>query len=402
MMPTARRTATAARTGAAALAVSLVIMAGCGNDEPETIPPLKSGSSPDSTTSTTPPTTEPTTSTTAPPSTEDDARAAAAYFLATYVDPDGRVVRHNQGGDTVSEGQAYAMLIAAAVGDRDAFDRVWAWAQANLMRSDGMMAWHWQDGAIVDDQPASDADLDAAHALFLAARTFGDPDYRADGSDLARAIIEHSTVEVPGGRLLVAGPWARAERTINPSYFSPLAYSVLYRDGDDSRWGEVATTSRTIVDTLTEHAPHLPPDWATARDPSRPIPSGDPPVFGFDAARTVLRFALDCEPKGRALAARSWPVLDALTSSGSTAPPAEIRLDGTPHTEMEHPAMTIAAAAAATAAGQPDSARRLLDLANAQNFHQPTYYGTALIALGRLGLDTDLLGTCPTNTVDSS
>jgi len=37
----------------------------------------------------------------------DTARAAAESFLDRYVEPDGRVVRLDQGGDTVSEGQAY-------------------------------------------------------------------------------------------------------------------------------------------------------------------------------------------------------------------------------------------------------------------------------------------------------
>jgi hypothetical protein len=35
---------------------------------------------------------------------------SAAAFLATYARPDGRVVRPDQGGDTVSEGQAYGTL----------------------------------------------------------------------------------------------------------------------------------------------------------------------------------------------------------------------------------------------------------------------------------------------------
>ena len=48
---------------------------------------------------------------------EDTARIAGQKFLDEYVEPDGRVVRHDEGGDVVSEGQAYGMLIAVAVGD---------------------------------------------------------------------------------------------------------------------------------------------------------------------------------------------------------------------------------------------------------------------------------------------
>ena len=53
------------------------------------------------------------------------ASTATARFLATYVRSDGRVTRPDQGGDTVSEGQAYALLLAVSTGDRPEFDRVW-------------------------------------------------------------------------------------------------------------------------------------------------------------------------------------------------------------------------------------------------------------------------------------
>src|SRR5437868_2122742 len=72
------------------------------------------------------------------------ARAAANRFLDGYLAPDGRVVRHDQGGDTVSEGQAYAMLVAVATGDRSRFDRAWRWSERHLRRRDGLMSWHWE------------------------------------------------------------------------------------------------------------------------------------------------------------------------------------------------------------------------------------------------------------------
>jgi endoglucanase len=55
---------------------------------------------------------------------------AAAAFLRVYARPDGRVVRINQGGDTVSEGQAYGMLLAEVTGNESAFGRIWGWTHA--------------------------------------------------------------------------------------------------------------------------------------------------------------------------------------------------------------------------------------------------------------------------------
>ena len=56
---------------------------------------------------------------------EDTARIAGQEFLKEYVEPDGRVVRRDEGGDVVSEGQAYGMLIAVAVGDETRFRSIW-------------------------------------------------------------------------------------------------------------------------------------------------------------------------------------------------------------------------------------------------------------------------------------
>ena len=146
-------------------------------------------------------------------------------FLSRYVEPSGRVARHDQGGDTVSEGQAYAMLVAAALKDRTRFQAVWTWTQENLLRPDGLLAWRWQDGRVVDAESASDADLDAARALVIAAEVFGDDRLEAEGVRLAKAVLDEETVMTDSGRMLVAGSWAvRDPYGYNPSYASPVAH----------------------------------------------------------------------------------------------------------------------------------------------------------------------------------
>ena len=61
----------------------------------------------------------------------------AKGFLDRYVTDDGRVQRIDQGGDTVGEGQAYGMLIAAAVGDEERFDAIWDWTKSNIRARTG-------------------------------------------------------------------------------------------------------------------------------------------------------------------------------------------------------------------------------------------------------------------------
>ena len=106
---------------------------------------------------------------------------AAYAFLDTYTTDGGRIQRTDQGGDTVGEGQAYGMLAAAAVGDQRRFERIWSWTKDNMLQSNGLLAFHWAGGRVVDPHPAADADLDAARALLVASCRFDQPDLRAAG-----------------------------------------------------------------------------------------------------------------------------------------------------------------------------------------------------------------------------
>jgi endoglucanase len=328
---------------------------------------------------------------------DDAARAAARRFLDTYVEPDGRVVRRDQGGDTVSEGQAYAMLLAAAIGDREAFDRAWSWAQGHLRRDDGLLSWHWRDGRVQDVQSAADADLDAARALVVAARRFEDDTYLTQARRLGAAILEHETVDSSHGPVLVAGPWAATPpATVNPSYFSPRAFGALGDATGEEAWQEADEAAAALVEDLLEGAA-LPPDWATLADdgsitPAPPPGSGADPRYGYDAVRVPLRFAEACDDRVRRIAARMWETLRRARDEGRLAP--VLGLDGSPRSEGEHPAALVGAGAAAHAAGEADAAAALLDEAEALDRRQPGYYGAGLVALGRVVLQTELLGAC--------
>jgi endo-1,4-beta-D-glucanase Y len=312
----------------------------------------------------------------APP---EPARDAAQRFLDGYLADDGRVVRRDQGGDTVSEGQAYAMLLAVALGDERRFDLAWTWARDHLRRPDGLLAWHWDDGQVVDGEPAADADLDAARALLLAGRRFGRADLAEEGGRLGDAIRAHEAV----GDLVVAGPWARSEAVVNPSYLSPRAF-------DELGWAAATASTRRLIGAL----PGLPPDWARLEGdvvtPTGPPRSGEPPAYGHDAARVPLRLAESCAAEDRALAARAWPALrdrDPL--------PAVLTLDGSPRGGAgSHPVALVGAAGAARAAGDSAASADLLDRATALEAERPSYYGAAWIALARVMLDTPWLGGC--------
>lgn len=329
--------------------------------------------------------------------------AAAEAFLADWVD-DGRVVRRDQGGDTVSEGQAYGLLIALAADDEDSFDAIWTWTEENMQRSDGLLAWRW-DGEIVDDEPASDADLDAARALVLAGQRWERDDFDAAGTALAGDVADLLTVQTASGRVLAPGLWAVAAdpHAYNPSYASPAAFAVLGDHTGDPRWSELADGSRDATTELLDLAA-LPSDWARVTgEGSLQIAAaagdGDGVVlYGYDAARLPIRYAESCDPADVALAAR-------LAAPLGTDDPlaAQLDLGGAAQTGDEHPVSLAGRAGARAAAADADGARADLMAADRLAQEQQTYYGAAWAALApALLTDTDLGGCAPLGTEAAS
>jgi endoglucanase len=328
---------------------------------------------------------------------QDRADAAARHFLDRYVTPDGRVVRIDEGGDTVGEGQAYGMLLAAAIGDSHRFDAIWAWTKNNLRRPDGLISFKWRDGRVLDPQAASDADLDASRALLVAACRFHHPALRQEALQLGKAIMGVEVASFQGAPVLTAGPWAVTPPvTVNPSYFSPATFAALRAASGDAGWSNLAASSRSITSTLMSPPSLLPPDWARVEG-GKLVPIGlpsdpqAPPQFGFDAVRTLVRMAEDPDPAGRQIAARAWPVFEA---QDPVKLPVEHNLAGRPTGGTLHPVVLVAAAGAADAAGQPAARDGLLDVAEALDHRSPTYYGAAWVALGRIMLTTKLLDAC--------
>jgi endoglucanase len=235
---------------------------------------------------------------------------AATRFLGAYVRPDGRVTRLDQGGDTVSEGQAYGMLLAAAAGNHDAFGRIWRWTRAHLQLSDGLFAWHADAaGKVTGQQPASDGDLLIAWAL-LRYQGPTAATWHRDGRRVATAILAHEVTTGPRSTpVLAAGPWATGRpASLNPSYWSLTALQDLARLTGDQMWHRLALGAVTMVSELTRNGRLLPPDWAelTAAGALRPEPAPD----GSQPQTQYGRALSEPLPGSRPAAIRrpkSWP-----------------------------------------------------------------------------------------------
>jgi endoglucanase len=329
-----------------------------------------------------------------PRPTSPSTRAAAERFLNRYVTSDGRVIRHDQGGDIVSEGQSYGMLIAEVAQQPERLRTIWSWTDARLGRPDGLFASRASGtGQVEDPHSATDADTLIAYALLR----YSGPDegtLHDAGRRIADAVLAHESVTLSDGAPLpVAGPWATATTPpiVDPSYLMPGVFTAIARLTGNGRWNGAAGAAIATIDQLTEGGTRLPPDWAELdRGRLNPIanPGGGAGVqYGFDAARVPIWFATGCSARARHVAANWWRQI--LGSDGRSGPQA-LTLDGATINPAPSPVFLMAGAAAATAAGENAPARDLRARAATLAEQDPAYYGDAWVALGPALLDRSI------------
>lgn len=277
-----------------------------------------------------------------PSSQEAILRESWQVYRDRFIQADGRVIDlEAEDRRTTSEGQAYAMLRAVWINDRLSFERTLQWAEVNLARRDGtgklrdrLWAWKWgkrEAGfGILDENFASDADVDAVFALIVAARRWNCPAYL----DLARLKLRDIWTLSVGGvgrnRYQLPGPaiafWQTPDQLIwNPSYFAPYAYRLFAQVDPSHPWLELIepgyralTASGLVAGELSPSLPpppaprpasprptppqptsvNLPPDWvilnprtgtASSLPPEHPLKS----IYSFDSYRVWWRVGLD-------------------------------------------------------------------------------------------------------------
>jgi len=318
---------------------------------------------------------------------------AAEAFLDRWVRPDGQVV--DEQGVVRSRTQAYALLLAVAAEDGDTLDRVWAWTRTHLRRPDGLLSSRRPADGVPEHEArhASDGDLLTAWALALATERLERPALRQDAHALAQAVMRSEVGTGSLGRpALAAGPWARGtdRTTVVPGHLAPPATAALVALTGDPRWQDLAAAWFAHLRDTTRDGRRLPPDWAEVevRD-TRPVRGpGEPRVqHGRHAMRASVWAS--CTALGRALLARTWPLLD-----DAEAAPSVRALDGRPLDRTPAPLAAVAAGATALSAGEDRVGRALLDRASALAAARPSAYGDAWAALGRVLLTTDLLADC--------
>lgn len=326
-------------------------------------------------------------------------------YRQRFIDAEGRVFRPRNSGDTVSEGQAYALLIASLLNDRPTFDRVMRWTQAHLSRrqrtGDHLLAWHWQPGlGVVDWNSASDADLDYALALVIASNRWHDPRYAREARLILSDVLDLETEVAGGRRYLLPGNWRGRYNghIINPSYLSPAHFRVFFVCTGDTRWNDLIDGSYRLIDTVSHgfagrSGVGLVPDWfRVAQDGALTPAEGLSDRFGWDAIRTPWRIGMDAlwfrEDRARRYLARMSNFYTSEWSRRGSRFFSEYTYEGQPVAAYEHTAsyamslMALAISDSPILDGVLDSLRDRFDSAVRRFKETDDYYANSLALLG--------------------
>ena len=240
----------------------------------------------------------------APPTSSANMTASSlrgwADYRKRYMAADGRVVDDANGNVSHSEGQGYAMLLAAAAGDNIAFARLWGWTSRELYRRpDGLASWRWMPNStphVADPNNATDGDLLVAWALLRASKQWNSPDYRDASRRIALAIGRHATFQSrfglalkPGASGFDAGDMADGP-VINLSYWVFPALLALPEVAPEVDWAGLTKTGLALVEASRFGPADLPTDWVSLKGTPAPA-KGFPHEFGYNAVRVPLYLA---------------------------------------------------------------------------------------------------------------
>ncbi|MGQ9919984.1 MAG: glycosyl hydrolase family 8 [Desulfobacca sp.] len=314
--------------------------------------------------------------------------ASWQFYKVNFIQADGRVVRPENHHDTISEGQAYALLRAVWSNDQATFDRVYGWTETHLSQQQRhgrhLLAWHFgqdQQGQwrLLDGNSATDADLDYALALILAQRRWGQPTgnlpaYQEKALLVLQDILAYSTCRDPWERLwLTPGDWTGCQLPLllNPSYFFPAAYEVFYWISGDRRWLQLADSAylglQLLIRRLGEQSGvGLVPDWFLLQDKEAwgPAPEQSS-VFGWDAIRVPWRLGLAGlwfqDKRARDFLAKNFLAFARQQWQAHGRLLAIFTYDGRPLVDYDSPVLYASLVAAALADGDQNLARQAVE-----------------------------------------
>ncbi len=220
-------------------------------------------------------------------------------FKQNYLSQDGRIVDHENGDISHSEGQGYGMLLAVINDDPATFEKMWRWTRNTLLRpSLWLFSWRYdpKERKVTDENNASDGDTLIAWALLLAGNKWHDQSYLTASESIQDAIINCLIIQQDSRYLLLPGlsGFTKDEGVIiNPSYFVFPAWESFWNHRHNDVWLKLKASSLNLITKAHFGKTQLPSDWIFVKNNGEVMPAEKWPArFSYDAIRIPLYLSL--------------------------------------------------------------------------------------------------------------
>ena len=221
-------------------------------------------------------------------------------YKALFLTADGRVVDYYQDQASHSEGQGYALLLAAANNDRQAFQSIWNWTRINLrIRHDALFVWRWgkrSNGTwdVMDYNSATDGDILIAFGLLKGYQRWHDEEYRVEALKTVADLRTRLALNWQGKTFLLPGYFGFSNGTrvvLNPSYIVFPAYRLFSAFEDHAFWDKANKDAYYVISKSYFGEHPLPPDWIVMNENGSDIFREKGSLFGSEAVRVILYLA---------------------------------------------------------------------------------------------------------------
>lgn len=222
-----------------------------------------------------------------------------AWYVTTN-DGLARIISPNDSTEfSVSEGIGYGMLLMVYMSSsqkdyQQEFNKLWGYWKKYAVQPNTATGMNWKinnNNGTVSGGSASDAEFDAALALIMANKQWGDASYLSDAKSLISWIKSN---DMNGDKTIRPGSnWNDA---FNPSYAAPAAFKLFGAvTGDVAYWNDATIVNNNKVKACQDSRTGLMPDWCnwSTGKPQMTSANQTTGMIGtnYDAARTPWRMA---------------------------------------------------------------------------------------------------------------
>lgn len=242
-----------------------------------------------------------------------DAYNAYNSWKTSYVRACGTQYRvlFDDNSSTVSEGIGYGMLLAAYAADKALFDGLWAYYKSSS-NGKGVMNWKMSNCTSASgNNGATDAELDAAMALLVAAKQWPSATspytYSTEATTLITAIKDWE-IHPSSYQAINGDGWGFGSNCRNPSYQSPAYYRLFatHVPSQASTWNSAVDASYTLLNANRNATTGLVSNWSDQY--GTPNTCNGANEYGYDACRNPWRMATEVLWNGNSTAQTNFCV----------------------------------------------------------------------------------------------